>query len=65
MLIGIIAFGIVSGLLAGVMTMGAGGTLGLAVLAYALFGSLGAVLWATAALRREEADAPAHAGEDR
>lgn len=58
MLIGILAFGIVSGLLAGLMTLGAGGSVLLALLAYAVFGSLGAMLWATAALRRDLVQTP-------
>lgn len=53
MIVGMMAFGIASGLLAGMMTLGAGGSWLLALLAYATFGSLGAVLWATASLRRD------------
>ncbi|HMO06542.1 MAG TPA: hypothetical protein PKD10_02700 [Paracoccaceae bacterium] len=54
MLVGIVVIGIVSGLLAGLMAIAAGGSVALAVLAYAFFGSLGAVLWATASARRDQ-----------
>jgi hypothetical protein len=53
MLVGIVGFGILSGLLAAMMVMGGFGSILLAILAYAVFGSLGATLYAVAMAHRQ------------
>lgn len=64
MLVGILGFGILSGLLGAMMVMGGIGSVPLAVLAYAVFGSLGATLYAVAmAHRQPEDDSDPAAGE--
>ncbi|QYK42469.1 MAG: hypothetical protein KF887_04935 [Paracoccaceae bacterium] len=52
MLIGLVAFGTISGLLAAAMVLGSVGSFGLAFLAYGVFGSLGATLFAVAMAQR-------------
>ncbi|MFN3969827.1 MAG: hypothetical protein ACK4L4_00465 [Gemmobacter sp.] len=52
MLIGIVGFGILSGVLGAAMTLAGFGSVVLAFLAYVVFGSLGAVLFAVAVAQR-------------
>lgn len=54
MLVGILGFGMISGLLSAAMVLGGIGSYALAFLAYAVFGSLGAILYAVAASRRQQ-----------
>jgi NADH:ubiquinone oxidoreductase subunit 4 (subunit M) len=52
MIVGIVGFGILSGLLGALMVLGGFGSIVLAVVAYAVFGSLGASLYAVAMAHR-------------
>lgn len=52
-MIGIVGFGILSGLLGAMMVMGGFGSVPLAFLAYAVFGSLGATLYVVAVAYRQ------------
>ncbi len=63
MLIGILGFGIVSGLLAATMAWQVTASLLLTFLAYSIFGSLGAVLYASAAALRSSEE-PGELAED-
>jgi hypothetical protein len=60
MIVGIVGFGILSGLLGALMVMGGFGSIPLALIAYAVFGSLGATMYAVAMAHRY----PGSAGDE-
>lgn len=64
MLIGVIGFGILSGCLGAVMALAGFGSVLLALLAYAVFGSLGAILFAVAATQRPDIEMDAETQAD-